>query len=397
MALAWLANDWVRGRGGRVTALVVDHGLRAEAAVQARQTVERLAAQGLDARVLTLRGLERGSRLAEHARTARYAALEGACAGCGILHLLLGHHAADQAETVVMRMLAGSHASGLAAMAPLVETTHVRLLRPLLAIPPGRLRATLQKAGIDWVEDPSNSDPAAQRARLRRLRADADGAGPATTALVESAAARGRMRAANERALAEILAVRVAFHPAGFAILTPGQISPAALAATIAAVAGTSRRPPLRQVERIAANPGSATLGGVRILAAGRLASGRWLIAREPVAMSRQVAVNEGARWDGRFRLRRTHAGHVLGPPRPDVRVLRRKCGGWDLPAAVIDTLPVLHCSVNAIAGKTNDLYRSVGLSDLLWSPPMAAAGAGFGVPPSRDPLANATLGDAKV
>ena len=76
--------------------------------------------------------------------------LSEACRAEGILHLLLGHHAADQAETVITRALAGSGPAGLAGMASVVETTFVRLIRPLLSVPAIRLRETLELLGIGW-------------------------------------------------------------------------------------------------------------------------------------------------------------------------------------------------------------------------------------------------------
>ncbi|MCW3477940.1 tRNA lysidine(34) synthetase TilS, partial [Limobrevibacterium gyesilva] len=158
MALALLARDWTRARGGRITALVVDHGLRAASAGEAACTRDRLAMLGIPARLFTLQGLGHGPALAARARAARYAVLEAACAKASILHLLLAHHAADQAETVAMRLLDRSGPAGLAGMAALVEAGRVRRLRPLLPVPPGRLRATLHAAGIAWVEDPSNAD-----------------------------------------------------------------------------------------------------------------------------------------------------------------------------------------------------------------------------------------------
>ena len=176
-------------------------------------TRQRLDRRGIFANVLPLAGLAQGPALAARARRARYAALEAACAAAGVLHLLLGHHAGDQAETVAMRRLAGSGPDGLAAMAALAETENVRLLRPLLMVPPGRLRATLRAAGQDWVEDPSNADLTTLRARLRARLADRDGASPATRATVAGACARGRARALRERASAALLARRAGSRP----------------------------------------------------------------------------------------------------------------------------------------------------------------------------------------
>ncbi len=198
MALAILALTWTRERGGSLLVLVVDHRLRSESGREAAQTVARLDARGIEAKILEIHGLEHGPSLAERARMARFAALEAACAEAGILHLLLGHHSGDQAETLQIRALGGSGPGGMAGMAPVVETRMLRLLRPLLAIPPVRLRATLRSFGVAWVEDPSNNDASALRPRLRLLRRDNAGAGSATAALVAASVASGRLRNEQE-------------------------------------------------------------------------------------------------------------------------------------------------------------------------------------------------------
>jgi tRNA(Ile)-lysidine synthase len=148
VALALVSNAWAHARGGSLSALIVDHGLRDGSGAEAAEAAVRLGAHGIAARVLRIDGLARGPALAERAREARLRVLAEACAGEGILHLLLGHHAGDQAETLLMRSLSGSGAAGLAGMASIVETAGLRILRPLLAVPQARLRATLISAGM---------------------------------------------------------------------------------------------------------------------------------------------------------------------------------------------------------------------------------------------------------
>ena len=189
LALAWLAGPWARARGGEAFGLIVDHGLRAGSAAEAATAAAQLDGLGVQARVLRLRGLSLGPGLAARARAARYAALAAACAEAGIAHLLLGHHAADQAETLILRALAGSDVTGMAGMAAATRLEGLWLLRPLLDVPPAALRAALTAAGLGWAEDPSNRDQAATRGRLRALRGDPDGGGFATGALVAAARA----------------------------------------------------------------------------------------------------------------------------------------------------------------------------------------------------------------
>ena len=108
MGLAVLARGWVEHIGGSVRALVVDHGLRAASPNEAQVTIERLGRLGITGRILRLSDLAPGSALAERARIMRYQVLTNACAEAGILHLLLGHHAADQVETLAMRVCAAA-------------------------------------------------------------------------------------------------------------------------------------------------------------------------------------------------------------------------------------------------------------------------------------------------
>ena len=167
LSLAFLADEWARPLGGRVLALIVDHGLRSGAAAEAAATSALLAEHGIASEILRWQGKKPIVGLQEAARSARYRLLFEACRHQGILHLLVAHHADDQAETIDMRAARASGPDGLAGMAALVEHRDGRLLRPLLAIPRRRLTATLAARGIRWIEDPSNADPRFERSRLR--------------------------------------------------------------------------------------------------------------------------------------------------------------------------------------------------------------------------------------
>ncbi|HTW71293.1 MAG TPA: tRNA lysidine(34) synthetase TilS [Acetobacteraceae bacterium] len=384
LALGILADRWVRDRGGTLLALVVDHGLRRESAAEARLTIDRLTTAGIPARLLGLTELGRGSALAERARAARYAALTTACTEAGILHLLLGHHAADQAETVVMRRQSRSGPAGLAAMPAIREQAGLRLLRPLLPIAPARLRATLRAAGIGWVEDPSNRDQRALRSRLRAALNDPDGTGPDIAALCRAARMAGLARAARESDLATHLAGRATIRPEGFAVLSPGPIDRDALATLIQMVAGSAYPPPTHAVAALAAAPRPATLAGVRLMRAGRLGDGL-LLVREAAAMAPPVPAMPGAIWDGRFRLAAhamPSADATIGALGPDSALLRR-CS--PLPAVVFQTLPAVRRG-NCLAAVPHLLYPdldSCAAVPLTFSPRQPAAGAPFA--PARE------------
>ncbi|VIO80244.1 tRNA lysidine(34) synthetase TilS [Bradyrhizobium ivorense] len=171
VALMWLAARWRRAlsRGPRLIAVTIDHGLRPEAAREARD-VKRLA-QSLDLQHHTLRwtGPKPKTGVPAAAREARYRLLTQAARKHGATHILTAHTRDDQAETLLMRMLRGSGIAGLAAMARETERDGVRLARPLLGVSKAQLIATLQKARIGFADDPTNRDPAFTRPRLRAL------------------------------------------------------------------------------------------------------------------------------------------------------------------------------------------------------------------------------------
>jgi tRNA(Ile)-lysidine synthase len=171
VALLWLAARWRRGlnRGPRLIAVTVDHGLRDEAAREARN-VKRLAKTlEIEHRTLRWQGAKPETGVPAAAREARYALLAKAARAYGARHVATAHTQDDQAETLLMRLLRGSGIAGLAAMAAETERDGVWLARPLLETSKAQLIATLEAAGIGFADDPSNRDRAFTRPRLRAL------------------------------------------------------------------------------------------------------------------------------------------------------------------------------------------------------------------------------------
>lgn len=171
MALMWLAARWRKAlaKGPKLTAVTVDHGLRPAAAREARavkQTAKRL---DLPHRTLRWHGDKPDTGVSEAARAERYRLLTRAAKAVGASHIVTAHTRDDQAETLLMRLLRGSGVAGLAAMAGLSERDGMVLARPLLTVSKAQLIATVQAAGLGFVEDPTNRDPAYTRPRLRAL------------------------------------------------------------------------------------------------------------------------------------------------------------------------------------------------------------------------------------
>ncbi len=297
MALAHLAQRWVNRRQGSLAALIVDHGLRPESAAEAKQVAGWLRARDMTAHVLTRIGPIPAADIQAAARTARYHLLLEWCASHGVVHLLLGHHLDDQAETFLLRLGRGSGLNGLAAMATLVERPAARLLRPLLAFTRARLHATARRARLPWIEDPSNRDPRHARARLRAALPALGDDLAAAARLAATARHLGRARAALDAACGDLLGRGVTLHPAGFLLLdsarfrsAPDEISLRALSRCVATIGGAAYGPRLDRLARLHAamiddpptRPLTRTLAGCRI---SRQVSGVVVINRETAAV----------------------------------------------------------------------------------------------------------------
>lgn len=93
------------------------------------------------------------------ARRSRYAVFESVQAD----HILLAHHADDQAETVMLNLLRGTGILGMSGM-PRVRG---RYIRPFLELPQCVLRDYAVTHNLSWCEDESNLDARYTRNYLR--------------------------------------------------------------------------------------------------------------------------------------------------------------------------------------------------------------------------------------
>lgn len=328
MALVLLAHDWARGRGGRVTALTVDHGLRPESAAEAEQVAAWLEARGIGHRVLAWTGSKPASGLQAAARQARYLLLGQWARDAGVLHLLLGHNREDQAETFLMRLEKGSGDTGLAAMAAVTEAPAARLLRPLLRCRRENLRATLRRAGQPWIEDPSNRNRDFARIRVRGWLPALDLAGMPASRLAAAAARCGEKRVRHEQRVSAFLARHARVFPAGYAeadgtaFSSAGEadeVSRDALGRLLTCIGGGAYAPRRAKLETLYRSVAAADLGGGRTLAGCRILpwKGRILVCRETrlrAVMKISADGGEGV-WDGRFRVRM--ADPATGPGSP--------------------------------------------------------------------------------
>lgn len=149
----------------------LDHGLRGDAGAADMQFVVAICrAWGIPvtARRLNPDALPGGTEAA--ARAARYDFLAEVAHQTGAQHVAVAHHAGDQAETVLMRLLRGSGLHGLGGMAPaapLPGHPHLTLIRPLLHATRARIDAYCREHDLHPRHDHTNQQTHLLRNRVR--------------------------------------------------------------------------------------------------------------------------------------------------------------------------------------------------------------------------------------
>jgi len=152
--------------GIQLRAVHVDHGLHANARAWAGQCEIAARQLGVPFEVCRVEvDLTAGDGIEAAARYARYAALEQLLEPGATL--MTAHHADDQVETVLLRLLRGTGVRGLGSIAERMPFGPGWLVRPLLTIDRSELEAFARARSLTWVEDPTNLNTARDRNYLR--------------------------------------------------------------------------------------------------------------------------------------------------------------------------------------------------------------------------------------
>ena len=171
------AVSGVRDSGWRLHVAHLDHGLRKDSSGDAAFVKAAAGTLGLGCairRVEVAKSAEAAGETVEEAgRRERYAFLDQVARENGTRVVAVGHHADDQAETVLHRIARGTGLRGLAGMPrrrAIREGSGVELVRPLLGFRQAELASYLRARGHSYREDATNNDPAA--ATRNRIRHD---------------------------------------------------------------------------------------------------------------------------------------------------------------------------------------------------------------------------------
>lgn len=169
-----VAGGWVDVR--RCVVAHVHHGLRGREADADARFVERTAeGWGLRCRCdkvdVRARARATGQSIEVAGRDLRHAALARVARAVGARRVVLAHHADDQVETFLWRLLRGAGGEGLAGMKPVGPSpadASITLVRPLLGVSRAELRGYARAVGLRWREDASNRESDALRNRIRQ-------------------------------------------------------------------------------------------------------------------------------------------------------------------------------------------------------------------------------------
>jgi tRNA(Ile)-lysidine synthase len=282
LALLHLLRDWTRARRlAPPVALIVDHGLRKTSATEAIRAAARARKLGLKAHILTSRSPAPDSDIEAAAREARYGLMGRWLAAKKLAGLYVAHTRDDQAETFLLRLGRGSGLDGLSAMRPVSRFPvaafgHLMLVRPLLAFGRREMRAHLEQAGLDWFDDPMNSDPRFGRAKIRQAWEVLEAIGLSRERLADAATHLARAREALDVATSAVIARCCRVEGASVYVdrtalsEAPRELALRALAGLLMAVSGEAYRPRFQSLERLldwfaAPEGGGRTLHGCRI------------------------------------------------------------------------------------------------------------------------------------
>ena len=171
LALAFLAKCHSIKNQVKVKYFVVDHKIRKESSLEAKNVKNILKKINGDCKILPWNGKKPSKNIQALARDKRYFLLVNECRKNNIKNLLLGHHLDDLSENFLIRIVRGSGLNGLISFNK--NTTYkdkkLNILRPLLDIEKKDLIYIATKVFNFFIKDPSNVNEEFKRTRIRNL------------------------------------------------------------------------------------------------------------------------------------------------------------------------------------------------------------------------------------
>ncbi|MBQ3116746.1 MAG: tRNA lysidine(34) synthetase TilS [Alphaproteobacteria bacterium] len=169
LCLTLLLSEWAQKHKIELTAITVNHNLRAVACQEAEAVHRFLTQKNIHHVVLTNQKPIPESGLEVYARQVRYDLLTDYCQQHQICDLFLAHHQSDQAETFLLRLAKSTGLNGLVGMKMQSIRNGLKINRPFLSVPKQDLTDTLNAHQISWFEDEMNTDERYERVKWRNF------------------------------------------------------------------------------------------------------------------------------------------------------------------------------------------------------------------------------------
>jgi tRNA(Ile)-lysidine synthase len=167
MCLMHLLVEWRKGKSLEIHLVHVDHGWRSESALEAEKVKALAESLHLPIHITRLQPSSYKGNLEAESRKERFAYFHLVQSEVQAQGILLGHHADDQAETVLKRILEGASLPYLSGIAPKTTYGFLVVMRPLLAVRKKEIVAWLSNRNIDYFHDATNGNPKFLRAKMR--------------------------------------------------------------------------------------------------------------------------------------------------------------------------------------------------------------------------------------
>ena len=171
LSLAFLSKCFSLKQKLDVQYFIVDHGLRKESSIEAKNVVKILKKIDISCKIIKWYGKKPITNVQSEAREKRYSLLVNECKKNKIKYILLGHHLDDLFENFFIRILRGSGLNGIVSLdkKAIYQDRNTQILRPLLGLEKKDLIYLSKEIFSFFVKDPSNKNENFKRIRIRNL------------------------------------------------------------------------------------------------------------------------------------------------------------------------------------------------------------------------------------
>ena len=169
LALSFLAKIYSIKKSLGVKYFIVDHKLRKNSTLEAKNVQKHLKKYSINLNILTWNGHKPKKNIQSIARDKRYELLINKAKKFKIKNILIGHHLDDLFENFFIRILRGSGLKGLISLGRETQKDDINLMRPLINVDKNDLIYISNYVFGSFVEDPSNKNDKFKRIKIRNF------------------------------------------------------------------------------------------------------------------------------------------------------------------------------------------------------------------------------------